>query len=138
MAGILLLGSFSDGFAQGSRRDAAGATVTASARLLDPVEVRQYGALVDVEEGNVLSVSSELGIAGRVPVVMAAHVQPAPVQNRWAPEDGSRSSQREAAPVATPEVEQGRSPFVPVSRHSVKVSATEGDKVVSWYVAVVL
>ena len=138
LAGILWLGSFSDGSAQGSPNVVAGAMVTASARVLSPLEVRQLGAFVGEEEGNGLSVSSELGIAGRLPFVMAAHVHPAPVKNRWAPQQGIWSLQREAEPVTTPEVEPDESSAVPVSRHSVVVPSTGGTVLVTWFVSVAL
>jgi hypothetical protein len=112
----------------------AGAMVTASARVLSPIEVRQLGAFVGEEESNALSVSSELGIAGRLPFVMAAHVHPAPVKNRLAPRQGLRSL-REAGPVTTLEDE---SSAVPVSRHSVQVPVASGSVLVTWFVAVAL
>jgi hypothetical protein len=108
--------------------------VTASARVLSPIEVRQLGAFVGEEESNALTVSSELGIAGRLPFVMAAHVHPAPVNNRWAPQQGFCCSQREAVP----EVEAVESSAVPVSRHTVEVHVASGGVLVTWFVAVAL
>lgn len=130
MAGILLLGSFSDGKAQGSSKAVAGATVTASARVLSPVEVRQLGVFVGEEESNVVSVSSEFSIAGRLPFVMAAHVQPVPVNNRLAYLGQLRE--------AVPEVEVVVSSAVPVSRHSVDVPVRGVSALVTWFVAVAL
>jgi hypothetical protein len=65
-------------------------------------------------------ISSEWDIAGRVPVVMAAHVLPASVKDsraaRWEARDGERAGRQTMAPSAG-----WTASGVPVSRHAVEL-----------------
>lgn len=134
LAGSLVLAVSTAGEAQ--ERPDARATVMAKLEVLESVATGRAGTAVEWS-GEVVSVSSEWDIAGRVPVVMAAHVLPVSVTDRWTARREARGVERDdRRPSVVPE---GRAVGgVPVSRHTVEIQAVTGGYRVVWYAVVAL
>lgn len=134
LAGSLVLVVSTAGEAQ--ERPGARATVMAKLEVLESVATGRAGTAVEWS-GDVVSVSLEWDIAGRVPVVMAAHVLPASVRDRGTARREARGVEgADRRPRVGPEgtVVGG----VPVSRHTVEIRAVSGGYRVVWYAVVAL
>lgn len=134
LAGGLVLVVSTAGEAQ--ERPVARATVMAKLEVLESVATGRIGTAVEWR-GDVVSVTSEWEIAGRVPVVMAAHVLPASVTDRWpARRDAWGVEREDRRPRVVPE---GRMVGgEPVPRDTVEIQAVTGGYRVVWYAVVAM
>ena len=134
LAGSLVLAGWTAGEAQ-ERPGAKAATVMAKLVVLE--SVAQGEIMAAVVEGGRVQVSSEWDIAGRVPVVMAAHVLPASVTDSRAARREARDEER-AGRQAVVSSAGWTASGVPVSRHTVELDlARDGYRGV-FYVVVAL